>query len=286
MRLKKNIIIIFIIILLLLFITIFSMHYDAFGKQVPVLLYHHFLTEEELKKYDNSSEYVVSVETFDKQLQYLYDNGYDSITLDELNCWKNNKCNIPEKSFVIVIDDGLISTFRYAKPILEKYGYTATLFTISSRINYNIEDWDYTKLQYVTSDIVESNDNIIDIQSHSHDMHHMISNDKAIETMNCDEINNDLKESKKILNSQYLAYPFNTFNKCVFEALENNDYLLAFRGTNKKTYKNEYKYMTSRIFINNDMEYFKSIFETDSFDQSLKDKILSDLVWLKKEVIK
>ena len=62
--------------------------------------------------------------------------------------------------------------------------------------------------------------------------------------------------------------------------------MLAFKGGSKKTYKNENNYLISRIFVNNDMEYFKSIFTTKKFNQSLKDKIIQDLMLIKKKIVK
>ena len=94
---------------------------DLKGQQVPILLYHHFLTNEELKEYDNSDEYAVNTDVLKEQMEYLYKNGYQSITLDELYEWKQGNFDIPKKCFVITIDDGLTSTFRYAKEIFEKY---------------------------------------------------------------------------------------------------------------------------------------------------------------------
>ncbi len=283
---KRKIIIILVILIFLIFALMLLLHYNLSGQQIPVLLYHHFLTEDELSEFDNSEEYVVSLENFEKQMEYLYNNGYKSITLDDLYCFKKNECNIPDKAFVITIDDGLISTYRYAKPILEKYGYTATLFTISSRVEEENEDWDSTTLQYVDSSFLNADDNTIFIQSHSHDFHNMVEGKKKIETMDYNEIYNDLEKSKEILNAEYLAFPFNTYNNDAFKALENNNYKMAFIGRNKKTYINEYFYMTSRIFVNNDFSRFTSIFETDDFNQTLVDKVKSDLLRLKKKVIK
>ena len=260
--------------------------YDLFGQQVPIIAYHHFLNDEEIKNYKNASNYVVSEENFDKQMKYLFEEEYKSITIDELLCWKNGKCKIPKKSFVIVIDDGLTSAFKYAEPILKKYNFTATLFTISSRMGETTPKWDRSVLNYIGKDMLLNNNKIIDIQSHSHNLHYKENNQKAIEIKNYKEIYDDLKTSKKILNAKYLAYPFNSFNYNILKALKNNDYLLAFKGGSKKTYKNEYKYLISRIFVNNDMEYFKSIFETKKFNQSLKDKIIQDLMLIKKKIVK
>lgn len=284
MKNKRTFIYITITILFVLLLILFK-EYNIKGQQVPILLYHHFLTEEELKNYNNSDEYAVSVENFEKQMKYLYEQNYKTITLDELYCWKKNKCKIPTKSFVIVMDDGLTSIHKYAKPVLEKYQYQATLFTISSRVDETTKPWDATNYQYIGNDIIKTKDDTIDIQSHSNDLHKKIDGHKAIETLNYQEIYQDLNESKKILNARYLAYPFNTFNQDIFKALEKNNYLLAFRGTNKKTYKGEYEYMISRIFINNDLNRFKTIFETNEYNQTLIDKIKTDLVRIKKMVM-
>ncbi len=281
----KKKIIFSIAIILVVFLIAGIIRYDVFGQQVPIIAYHHFLNNSEIKKYKNVPGYVVTSENFDKQMKYLADNGYKSITLDELLCWKKGKCKIPKKSVVIVIDDGLTSTYHYAKPTLEKYNFTATLFTISSRMEEQTHAWRASTLDYIGKDMLQSDDKTINIQSHSHDLHYKEDNKKAIEIKNYDEINADLKTSKEILNAKYLAYPFNSYNYNMLKALKNNGYLLAFKGGSKKTYKNEYKYITSRIFVNNDMEFFKSIFETKEFNQSLKDKIIEDLMVLKKKIM-
>ena len=285
MKKKKIFVFSFIILFLLIIVYLLVKHYDFGGQQIPVLLYHHFLTDEELKEYDNTDEYAVSAENFERQMKYLYENNYKTITLDELNCWKKGKCNIPKKAFVVVADDGLTSVHKYAEPILKKYGYSATLFTISSRVTKKTPKWDPETYLYIGEDVLNEENKIVNIQSHTHDLHKMIDNSKAVEVTDYKEIYEDLKKSKNILDSSYLAYPFNTYNKKIFKALDKNGYKLAFRGTNKKTYKNEYKYMISRIFVNNDMERFKKIFETDDFNQSLTDKIKSDVLKIKKMVI-
>lgn len=277
-----------IIILCIIGITciFFITHYDINSEQIPILLYHHFLSNNELQTVSNNDNYIVSEEVFEEQMKYLHDNGYESITLDKLYCWKQKKCKINKKSFVITIDDGLTSTYKYAKPILEKYNYNATLFTITSRIKDTTEEWNPKNYQYIGNDIINNNNNTISIQSHSHNMHHKEGQFKAIETMNYKSILKDVSQSKQIIKANYFSYPYNTYNAYVFKALKNTDYKLAFRGTSHKTYRNEYKYMTSRIFINNDIERFKSIFETNRFNQTIIEKIKTDIILIKKWVIK
>ena len=56
------------------------------GQQIPVLI-SSFLTPEEKEIY-NDGGYSVTTTTFEKQMKWLYENGYKSITPDELYCWK------------------------------------------------------------------------------------------------------------------------------------------------------------------------------------------------------
>jgi len=280
---KKKLIILFLILgILIIFLTIFNIYIEPNGQQVPVLTYHHFLSEEEIKDFNNDDNYAVSDKNFDKQMKYLKDSGYESITLDELYCWKQKKCDIPEKSFVITIDDGLTSSYRYAEKILEKYGFSGVLFTISSRVEDITPKWDSQTYNYVGMDIINEHNKTINIQSHSHDLHHYEGQTKAIEAFSKKQIENDIIQTKKILNAEYLSYPYNTYNKYIFKSLKKNDFKLAFRGTNHKTFRNEPQYMISRIHISNDIEQFKEVFESNKYNQTLKTKFVTFLLYIKK----
>lgn len=279
---KKLIIFCLITIVLIISLILFNMYIEPNGQQVPVLTYHHFLSEEEIKDFNNDDNYAVSDKVFDEQMKYLKDLGYESITLDELHCWKSKKCEIPEKSFVITIDDGLTSSYKYAGEILEKYGFSGVLFTISSRVEDTTAKWDSTTYNYVGMDKINEQNKTIDIQSHSHDLHHYEGQAKAIEAFSKEQIENDVIQTKKILNAEYLSYPYNTYNKYIFKSLKKNDFKLAFRGTNHKTFRNEPQYMISRIHISNDIEQFKDVFESKKYDQTISSKIVTFLLYVKK----
>lgn len=271
---KKNIsisLIIFVIIFILCFIFFkkdkkeeYLVNQDEI--QVPVLIYHHFYKDEDKEKYEPAKDYSVRISVFEEQLKYLYNNGYKSLTPDELLCWKEEKCEINPKSVLITIDDGQKSVLELAKPILKKYGYKAISFVISSRMPEKKENYDPSKYQYISKEELKENDTI-KWGSHSHKMHEMIDNTKKLYTMSYDEIEKDVSESRKILNTEYFAFPFNTYNSDFINALDSAGYKLAFRGQSRKTTRKESRYMTSRIFVSEDMEKFKSIFETNKYNQ-------------------
>lgn len=237
---------------------------------VPVLIYHHFLTDEDKAKYEPTKDYSVSLSVFEEQLKYLKNNGYKSLTPSEMLCWKKNECKIPLKSFMITIDDGQKSVMKYAYPLLKKYGFTALSFVISSRIG-DYGEWDPSTYQYLSGDDLKDN-GVIYFGSHSDDMHRYVDDKKRLYTMNYKEIYDDVKLSMEKINTKYFAYPFNTYNKDFTKALENAGYQLAFRGQSRKTIQSENRYMISRIFVSDNMESFKAIFETDKYDYKVEKK--------------
>lgn len=237
---------------------------------VPVLIYHHFLNDEDKAKYEPTKDYSVSLSVFEEQLKYLKDNGYKSLTPSEMLCWKKSECKIPLKSFMITIDDGQKSVMKYAYPLLKKYGFTALSFVISSRIG-DYGELDPSTYQYLSADDLKDN-GVIYFGSHSDDMHRYVDDKKRLYTMSYKEIYDDVKLSMGKINTKYFAYPFNTYNKDFTKALENAGYQLAFRGQSRKTIQSENRYMISRIFVSDNMESFKAIFETDKYDYKVEKK--------------
>lgn len=237
---------------------------ENYASQIPVLIYHHFLSDEEKKQYEPEKDYSVSTSTFEKQLSYLKENGYKSITAEEMECWKSNKCELDKKSFMITIDDGQKSVLKYAYPLLKKYGFTAISFVISSRIG-DYGEWNPAKYQYYSQSDLKDN-GVVFFGSHSDNMHMYVNETKKLYTMTYKEILEDVTLSKEKLNTSYFAYPFNTYNKDFTKALKEAGYKLAFRGQSRKTCKNENKYMISRIFVSENLDSFKEIFETNKYD--------------------
>ncbi|MBR3622573.1 MAG: polysaccharide deacetylase family protein, partial [Selenomonadaceae bacterium] len=69
---------------------------------------------------------------FDKQMKYLKDNDYHTITPDELYASIEGREKLPENPVLITFDDGYADNYTNAYPILKKYDFKATIFVISS----------------------------------------------------------------------------------------------------------------------------------------------------------
>lgn len=120
-------------------------------------------------------------------LEYLLENGYVTITADELYESIVNRVSKPN-AVVLTFDDGRGSLWSIVYPLLKKYGFRAVAFVIPGRIGYrrkyypNLEDvWagrapleevtnrEYSDQPMVTWEEVEEmhNGGVIDFQSHT-----------------------------------------------------------------------------------------------------------------------
>jgi peptidoglycan/xylan/chitin deacetylase (PgdA/CDA1 family) len=96
---------------------------------VNVLCYHRF---EKRKATDpakkNGDIYYISTDNFDKHMKFLKDNGYNGITMSTYVNYLEGRGELPEKPVVITIDDGYVSGYTGAFPILKKYSIPATYY--------------------------------------------------------------------------------------------------------------------------------------------------------------
>lgn len=96
--------------------------------QIRALIYHHFGRED---TYPSTS---VSVEQFEKHLAYLKKNDYTVLTLGSALDRLYSEAGLAEKTAVITIDDGYRSVWENARPMLDKYGFPATLFISTANV--------------------------------------------------------------------------------------------------------------------------------------------------------
>lgn len=98
---------------------------------VPVLLYHSVVdqTVASMRPYD------VHPLTFDAQMQYLDDAGYEPIALSRYAAWlrEPQSEDLPAKPVVLTFDDGF-ADFTRAASTLHRHGFPSTLFVSTSYV--------------------------------------------------------------------------------------------------------------------------------------------------------
>lgn len=199
---------------------------------IPVLTYHHVLKDDENRLFRNTST-TTSDTAFDAQMGYLKSAGYRTLSLAQLEGYLNNSVNLPAKAVVLTFDDGLKSVYRYAYPILKKYGQQATAFIISSRVKHNPQPWDANSLQFMSISEIKQIQDVFDIQSHTHFLHRY-SDDKRPVLLSRTEhnIQLDFERSARVLKPfnpkvLYVSYPFGGYNDKAIEAARLAGYRLA-----------------------------------------------------------
>jgi peptidoglycan/xylan/chitin deacetylase (PgdA/CDA1 family) len=92
---------------------------------VPILLYHHIGFS--LK---NEPVYYVSPEAFDRQINLLYQWGYQTISLELLVSAISQGAELPPKPILLTFDDGSETTYNTVLPILQRYGFTGVSYIV------------------------------------------------------------------------------------------------------------------------------------------------------------
>ena len=207
------------------------------GEEVAVLNYH-FFYDLSRGQTDCHESICLDVVKFRKQLDYLRDNGYTTLTMNQFVKWAYGEADVPEKSVLITIDDGAYGTGFHNNnvliPVLEEYKMHATLFLISGW-------WDINN--YKSS--------YLEIQSHTHDMHKKDgSGTPQLIGKTYDEIINDLNLSiNTIGNNETFCYPFYEYDNEAIKAIQDLGFKVAFAGGRVKATRNSNKFTMPRYPI-------------------------------------
>ena len=179
---------------------------------IPILYYHSI-------KSVSKNELCMPPEKFEKQIAYLSQQGYHSVTLTQLNDFFYGNGQLPEKPIVITFDDGYKDNYETAFPILKKYSFTATVFVITSNVGHS-NNLTWSQLEDLTHNgwLVESH-----TVSH-YDLTKLDSRKLA------QELNDSKTSLEKHLGTKvdFFAYPSGQFNENVEKAVKNAGYLMAF----------------------------------------------------------
>ena len=92
---------------------------------LPIFTYHRLFTgASDISATDPAEAfYAISESSFEKHLQYLRSNGFQTVSPQEFLLGR-----VPAKSVMLTFDDGWSSDFEIALPLLRHYGFTAVFF--------------------------------------------------------------------------------------------------------------------------------------------------------------
>ena len=112
------------------FATMYFFHplrrFSQRGAHLPILMYHSVSNREE--RAHPYYRTVTSPEMFARQMEYLRENGYSTVSLSEAVEWLKAPQKGGGQPVVITFDDGFQDFYTNAFPILSKHGFSATMF--------------------------------------------------------------------------------------------------------------------------------------------------------------
>ena len=186
---------------------------------VPILAYHRFGQRE--------SKMEVSVADFAAQLNYLAQNDYRVVRLQDLQDFLAGRQPLPKRAVVITVDDGYASTYKYAFPLLKQHGFPATVFVYTDFIGASDAlTWPQMR------EMVASG--LIDIQAHSKTHANLSyrlpgeSDERYRERLDAEaRVPRDVLERGLQGKVDLFAYPYGDATEPLVDVLRKRDYRLA-----------------------------------------------------------
>lgn len=147
------------------------------GDKVAIIMYHNISDKPSLL-----GKFAISSKQFEKDLIYIKEKGYNTITLTQLIDYVYKDGELPEKPVILTFDDGYESFYAYAYPLLKKYDMCAVMSIVGefTDLYTNKEDHnlDYSHLNW--SEVKEmSQSGNVEIQNHTYGMHRICNGRKG-----------------------------------------------------------------------------------------------------------
>ncbi|GED56884.1 polysaccharide deacetylase family protein [Brevibacillus formosus] len=138
-------------------------------KKIPIITYHHIVTDSKL---ENAS--TITLVKFRNDMLELKRNGYQTIFIKDMVDYVESRNELPEKPVAVTFDDGYLSNYQYAYPILKELGMKATVSIIGWSVGKNKYknteksiiphfSWEQAREMYQSG--------VFDIQNHTYDLH-------------------------------------------------------------------------------------------------------------------
>jgi len=177
--------------------------------KIPILLYHEIFRNAFIEE-----KYAIAGEEFERQMSYLLENGFKTLPLGDFIKGDSGSDN-SKKEIVITFDDGNVSDYTIALPVLKNHGLSATFFVTPSRISTK----DYVEWPHLKEMVADG----MSIQSHSL-THSFLSE------LNRINLYKELFESKNVLQSKlnvpvdFISLPGGFCSKAVLKMAEEVGY--------------------------------------------------------------
>ena len=166
---------------------------------------------------------------FEKQMAYLYENGYTTLTIKQVIDFYYNDKPIPEKSVLLTFDDAYKSVLLNAYPILKKYNFHAVSFVVLGWLFDKAQEYTKDYSVCMSKDELLSMDGVFEYCNNTNLLHTRKGMESALQTEDKDIILEDLNRCEAFVTTKKVfAYPFGLYKKENIDWLREFGTLLAF----------------------------------------------------------
>jgi len=206
---------------------------------LPVIMYHDIINNS-----NRNDLYTITTWAFEEDIKWLHNNGYTTVSIDEIIDYVENGTKLPDKPIVLTFDDGHYNNITNAEPILGKYGMKGVMFVTGEFCDKSVaEGAKNPAYSYVFWDEQRrmADSGIWDIESHTYYLHRNMNGFNGVakrgdenEDQYRARLRNDFESiTEKIYESsgvrpQAFAYPFGVLSNIAEEILTELDYKVTF----------------------------------------------------------
>lgn len=214
--------------------------------RVPIFMYHQIGYPPK-----GASKFVaglyVTPEQFEEQMAYLVKNNYKTVGSLELYNLLKKGGNPSQKTVMITFDDGTYGQYKYAFPILKKYGLTATYYIVSN--NSSIRAPQLKEMSVAGMEIAS----------------HSATHPDFVSLKDLDQLTYEIYSSKSILAARTgkpvygIAYPGCVADSKVFSRVAGAGYLIGGSCGRSIDHYLSKRLSLSRVHAFGDMKSFKKL---------------------------
>lgn len=188
---------------------------------------------------------VMTADNLRWQMQYLKDNGFHPITMEELHAYVTKGAPLPEKPVCITFDDGYEDNYTIVYPMMKEYGFPWTFFVITGQVGQaNRVTWDQLREMAASRTVTISNHTVTHPK-----LHNLPSAEKKAEIVNSQAA---LKKELGIDNV-WFCYPYGDYDQEVEQYVKEAGIKLAVTTDSGRVKVGSYPYELKRVWIGNEV---------------------------------
>ncbi|MDC0598446.1 polysaccharide deacetylase family protein [Gammaproteobacteria bacterium] len=189
------------------------------GKQAVILQYHHISTT-------TPAITSISPENFQQHMNYLQENNFQILPLEQVIDSLKNGQTLPDMAAVITFDDGYVSVYTEAFPLLKELNWPFTIFVTTSLVDSNkalYADWQQINEMALAGATIANH-----TVSHPYFLEHF--EDESMPEWRT-RIRNEITQAEEEIlqrtgqSHKLLAYPYGEYDLAVLELTKELDFI-------------------------------------------------------------